>query len=86
MDPVFDAVYKNAVLELKRQTFFVDAFPTSTKSDNLPRKVYNHGVRSVIESRLFGQDELRGIDKAFDGKWFSCVRTSCKSLRFPIIH
>ena len=86
VDPVFDAIYKNAVLELKHLIYFVDAFPTSTESDNLPRKVYNHGVHSVMESGLFGQDELRGVDKVFDGKWFSCVRTSHKSLVFSITH
>ena len=74
-DPVFDAVYKNAVLELKRQIYFVDAFPTSTKSDGLPRNAYNHSVRFVIGTELFSKDELQGIGGAFDGKWFSCVRT-----------
>ena len=74
-DPVFDAVYKNAVLELKREIYFVDAFPVSSKSDNLSHKVYNHGVHFVIESNLFSQDELQGVNKAFDGQWFSCVRT-----------
>jgi hypothetical protein len=74
-DPVFDAIYKNAVLELKHQFYFVDAFPASAKSDNLSRKAYNDSVRFVTNSELFGQDELQGIDKGFDGKWFSCVHT-----------
>jgi len=85
-DPVFDAVYKNAMLELKRQIYFVDAFPTSTKSDNLSRKVYNHGVHFVVKSDLFSQDELQGIGGAFDGKWFSCVCTSPENLAFPVTH
>ena len=35
-DPVFDAVYKSAAGKLKRQVYFVNAFPTSVESDNLP--------------------------------------------------
>jgi hypothetical protein len=35
-DPVFGVVYKNAGLELKRHIYFVNAFPTSAESDNLP--------------------------------------------------
>jgi hypothetical protein len=70
-DPVFGVIYKNAGLELKRHIYFVNAFPTSAESDNLPCKVYNYGVNFMIKSKLFGQDKLQGIEKAFDGKWLS---------------
>lgn len=73
-DPVFDAIYKNAVLELKRRIYFVNAFPTCAESDNLARKAYNHSVNSVTKSELFSQDDLHRANKAFDGDWFSCVR------------
>jgi hypothetical protein len=73
--PVFDEIYKNAVLELKRQIYFVNAFPTPAELDNLPRKVYNQGVAFVNESKLFHQDKFQGIDRVFDGKWVSCVCT-----------
>ena len=79
-DPVFDAIYKNAVLELKRQIYFVNAFPASAKLDNLPRKAYNYGVHLVTKSESFSRDELQETSKAFDGKWLSCVRNSSKFL------
>ena len=72
-DPVFDAVFKSATSELKRQICFVNAFPNSTNSNNLPRVVYNHGVCSVKESGLYCRDDLRAAAKGFDGQWFSCV-------------
>ena len=77
-DPVFDAVYKSAASELKRQICFVNAFPDSIISDNLPRAVYNYGVHFMNESGLYGDDELRKLSKGFDGQWFSCVRLSYK--------
>ena len=83
-DPVFDAIYKNAVLELKCLVYFVDAFPTSTKSDNLPHEVYNHSVDFMIKSNLFVQGELQGVDKVFDGKWFSCVCITPECPAFPV--
>jgi len=83
-DPVFDAVYKGATGELKRQICFVNAFPNSTESDNLPRAMYNHGVRSVNESGLYSRDDLRKVAKGFDPQWFSCVRPSYRYLMFLI--
>ena len=71
--PVFSTIYKNATLELKRQMYFINAFPTSTKSDILPRIAYDHGVALVKESGLFSRNELQGVDRAFDGKWRACV-------------
>lgn len=79
-DPIFDAVYKSATRELKRQLCFVNAFPDSAISDNLPRVVYNHGVRFAKESNLFSRDDLRKLPTGFDGQWFSCV---CPSNNIP---
>jgi len=84
-DPVFDAVYKSATGELKRQICFVNPFPDSVKSDNLPRAVYNHGVHSVIKSGLYSHDDLRKLTTGYDGQWFSCVRPSYGYLIFLII-
>ena len=81
-DPVFDAVYKNATNELKRQICFVSAFPDSAESDNLPRAVYNCAVDSVSNSGLYSQDDLCKLAKGFDGQWFSCVRLSRKGSIF----
>ena len=78
--PIFDEIYKNAVLELKRQIYFINAFPTPAELDNLPRKVYNYGVAFVNKSKLFHQDEFQGIDRVFDGKWVSCVCTLAEYL------
>ena len=74
-NPAFDAIYKNAILKLKRQIYFTNAFPAPVESDNLARKAYNYGVNCVTKSNLFSRDDLRGANKVFDGKWFSCVCT-----------
>ena len=84
MYPVFDAVFKSATTELKRQICFVNAFPGATKSDNLPREVYNRSVRSVTESGLYSQNELCRLVKGFDGQWFSCVCPPYKNLILTI--
>lgn len=81
-DPVFDAVYKSATNELKRQIYFVDAFPNSTKSDDLPRAVYKHGVHITNESGLYSHNDLRKLTKGFNNQWFSCVRPSHK---YPVL-
>ena len=90
-DPVFNAVYKSAAGELKRQVYFVNAFPTSAESDNLPQEVYNYGVHSVKESKAYNRDDLQKLTKAYNGQWFSCVRpladnaTRLMSLTFSIV-
>ncbi|KAF9785139.1 hypothetical protein BJ322DRAFT_1108599 [Thelephora terrestris] len=75
-NPLFNTIYKNAVLKLKHHIYFVDTFPTSAESDNLPHKVYNYGASFVAKSVLFHQDELQGVNKMFDKKWFSCLKTA----------
>ena len=76
--PVFSTIYNGAALELKRQIYFVNAFPTSTKSDALPRKAYDHGVMFARESGSFSCSDLQGVDRAFNGKWRALVRVPSK--------
>ena len=59
---VFSTIYNGAALELKRQIYFVNTFPTSTKSDALPRKAYDHGVMFTRESGSFSCSDLQGVD------------------------
>ena len=71
--PVFSAIYRSTTLEVKRQMFFVDAFPTSTKSDTLPRRAYDHGITVARESGSFSRNDLQGVEQAFNGKWRASV-------------
>ena len=82
-DPAFDAVYRHATNELKRQICFINAFPTPTESDNLPPAVYHHGVHSVSKSGLYRHEDLRKLRSGFNKQWFKCVRPYTSTL-YPI--
>lgn len=84
-DPAFDAVYKHATNELKRQICFVNAFPTPAESDNLPPAVYSHGVHSVSESGLYRREVLRKLKSGFNKQWFKCVRPCTSTLYPPLL-
>ena len=72
-DPVFNAVYRHTISELKCQICFINTLPTPAESNNIPPAAYSHGACFVSKSGLYHHEDLHKLRNGFNKQWFRCV-------------